>query len=79
MERKYVLVINPGSTSTKVAIYDGDVEIKTHKIQHKEDELAKYDSILDQYEYRLNLILNWLDKENIKLCSLKVCPTRNWP
>ncbi|GMG96663.1 butyrate kinase [Tepidimicrobium xylanilyticum] len=71
MERKYVLVINPGSTSTKVAIYDGDVEIKTHKIQHKEDELAKYDSILDQYEYRLNLILNWLDKENIKLCSLK--------
>lgn len=71
MERKYVLVINPGSTSTKVALYDQEFEIKSNKLEHSQDELAKYNSVLDQYEYRLNLINNWLKKENIQTSSLK--------
>lgn len=71
MERKYVLVINPGSTSTKVALYDQEFEVKSNKLEHSQDELAKYNSVLDQYEYRLNLINNWLKKENIQTSSLK--------
>lgn len=71
MDRKYVLVINPGSTSTKVAIYHGEVEVESHKIEHSRDELEKYTKVSDQYEYRLNLIHAWLEKKNIHRKSLK--------
>ncbi|NMB08405.1 MAG: butyrate kinase [Tissierellia bacterium] len=71
MARDYILVINPGSTSTKVALFKEDVEIKSHKINHSGEELKKYKEIFDQYEYRLNLIYNWLKDEEISTKSLK--------
>ncbi|MCF6464645.1 butyrate kinase [Clostridium sp. Cult2] len=71
MDRKYVLVINPGSTSTKVAIYDGEFEVKSYKIEHSKGELERYGEVSDQYEYRLNLIHTWLEQENIHKSSLK--------
>mgnify|MGYP001004178478 CR=1 FL=1 len=71
MNRDYVLVINPGSTSTKVALFKEDVEIKSHKINHNAKELEKYKEIFDQYEYRLNLIYDWLRDEEIPTKSLK--------
>ncbi len=39
MNRDYILVINPGSTSTKVALFRDDMEIKSHKIDHSGSEL----------------------------------------
>ena len=71
MDRQYILVINPGSTSTKVAIFYDDNEIKSHKISHSNKELSKYKKVSEQYEYRLNLIYNWLEDENISTTSLK--------
>lgn len=71
MDRKYVLVINPGSTSTKVAIYEGEIQVKSNNIEHSKDELEKYSNVSDQYEYRLNLIYVWLEKENIHRKNLK--------
>ncbi|HSH36781.1 butyrate kinase [Schnuerera sp.] len=71
MDRKYVLVINPGSTSTKVAIYEGEVKIKSYKLEHSKYELEKYDDISEQYQYRLDLIHKWLEKENISRTNLK--------
>lgn len=70
MERKYVLAINPGSTSTKVAIYQGKEKVILKKIEHKASELEKFDKITDQYEYRLKLIMDWLEEEGIKTSSL---------
>lgn len=70
MERKFVLAINPGSTSTKVSIFEGEEAIKTFKIDHKKEDLEKYKKIPDQYEYRLNLIEDWLKSENISTTSL---------
>lgn len=70
MERKFVLAINPGSTSTKVAIFEGEKELKTFKIDHKKEDLEKYKKIPDQYDYRLNLIGDWLKLENISTSSL---------
>jgi len=70
MEKKYVLAINPGSTSTKVSLFEGENELKTFKIDHSKEELDKYEKISDQYEYRLNLIKIWLKEENINLNSL---------
>lgn len=71
MNRDYILVINPGSTSTKVAIFHNDEEIKSYKISHSNEELQGYKKISDQYEYRLNLIYNWLEKEKISTHFLK--------
>lgn len=71
MTREYILVINPGSTSTKVALYKGEERIKLNKIQHNAEELKKFEKIPDQYEYRLELINNWLKEVNIATSSLR--------
>lgn len=70
MDREFILVINPGSTSTKVAIYKED-KIKSNTIYHRKDELEVYKRIIDEYDYRLRLIYDWLEKENIQINSLK--------
>lgn len=70
MTRKYVLVINPGSTSTKVAIYEAEKEIKSNKITHQLKDLEKYERVYEQYDYRLKLIYDWLTKEEISTSSL---------
>jgi len=71
MTREYILVINPGSTSTKVALYKGEERIKLNKIQHNAEELKRFEKISDQYEYRLELIYNWLKEVNIATSSLR--------
>lgn len=65
MDRKYVLAINPGSTSTKVSLFEGEEELKTFKIDHSKEELDNYKKVADQYDYRLNLIKKWLNDEKI--------------
>ncbi len=60
MSKDYnILVINPGSTSTKVALYRNEQVLFNKKIEHKSEELLKYPNIIDQYEFRLNIILNF--------------------
>ncbi len=71
MLRKYILAINPGSTTTKVAIYNGEEKVFTKKIDHPRTELDKYHNIIDQYDYRLNLIVEWLREIGINTASLK--------
>lgn len=70
MERKFILAINPGSTSTKISLFEGEYEFKTHKIDHNKEELENYERICDQYDYRLNLIRSWMDEEKIQLSAL---------
>ncbi len=55
-----ILVINPGSTSTKIAVYDGTRSVFLKSIKHSLEQLAKYDKISDQYEFRKEVILNEL-------------------
>ena len=47
-----VLVINPGSTSTKFAVYEDENPILVKGIEHNADEISKFNNILDQYEMR---------------------------
>lgn len=70
MERKLVLVINPGSTSTKVSLFEGERETKAFKIDHSKEQLDQYKKIPDQYEYRLGLIKDWLNKEKVSTNTL---------
>ena len=43
-----ILVINPGATSTKVSIFEGDKEIASESLEHSAEELKKYKEINDQ-------------------------------
>jgi butyrate kinase len=61
MER--VLVINPGSTSTKIAVFEGENENFSKTIRHTSEELKPFNKIIDQYEFRVNAVLKAL-KEN---------------
>ncbi len=70
MERKYVLVINPGSTSTKIAVYEGYEKKAQENLTHETSELEKYEKITDQYEYRKDMIVNWLVAEGFEPSKL---------
>jgi butyrate kinase len=59
-----ILVINPGSTSTKVSYFEDEREVKTKKIEHSIEELKKFQRIFDQYEFRKMAVLEFL-KENL--------------
>jgi butyrate kinase len=63
-----ILAINPGSTSTKIALYENDKELFTKNLQHAKDELPKV--IKDQLSIRLKLILDFLENNNISLKDL---------
>ena len=51
-----VLVVNPGSTSTKVGLFDGEKPVFTVNVAHEAAELAKFAGVSDQLPYRLGLI-----------------------
>lgn len=65
-----ILAINPGSTSTKIALYEGEVRVLSETINHPAEELNKFDRVIDQYEYRKDEILKLLKANNIKLEEL---------
>ena len=60
-----LLVINPGSTSTKIAVYENDVPRLVRNIRHTVDELSSFSHIIDQFEFRKNLVLKELEANNI--------------
>ena len=53
-----LLIINPGSTSTKIGVYEDEKEIFVETLRHSSDEIAKYDSIFEQKEFRKSVIMN---------------------
>ncbi len=62
-----ILAINPGSTSTKIAVYEDISPIFVENIKHNSTELAVYSKIIDQYEFRRDIILQKLKENNIPL------------
>ena len=71
-----VLVINPGSTSTKIAIYQDENPIYTESISHTPADLAPFPRVLDQLEYRLAMIRAALDKAGFPLSELEAVSAR---
>lgn len=60
-----ILAINPGSTSTKIAVYQDEKPILVSNIRHTVEELAPFEQVTDQFEFRKQLVLDALAKENI--------------
>jgi butyrate kinase len=55
-----ILVINPGSTSTKIAIYNNEEETFLKTVRHSIEDLKRYETIYGQYEFRRRIILEIL-------------------
>lgn len=69
-----ILVINPGSTSTKIGVFDNDLSIFEKTIRHEASQIQLFDNIIDQYEFRKQTILETLDIEGINISKLSaVC------
>lgn len=66
-----IIVINPGSTSTKVAYFEGSTQVFVKSISHSAEELAPYKTIADQYPLRKNAILSELTKAKLNLTLVK--------
>ncbi|KGF10176.1 hypothetical protein HMPREF1635_00920 [Clostridiales bacterium S5-A14a] len=54
------LIVNPGSTSTKLAIFKGTQKLVQNNLEHDAKALAKFDKIADQLEYRLGEVREFL-------------------
>ena len=65
-----IFITNPGSTSTKVALYEGDELVFSKTVNHNSEELKKFENIIDQLEYRVAVINEELAKANISLTGL---------
>lgn len=65
-----LLIINPGSTSTKIALYENDKKIVQESISHSTDDLAKFENLPDQVPYRLKLIEDFMKRNGIEPSSL---------
>ncbi|MGE5630263.1 MAG: butyrate kinase [Caulobacteraceae bacterium] len=65
-----LLIINPGSTSTKIAIYDNEKPVLEQTLRHSNEELAPYATIIDQFEFRKNVILDTLNANGINITKL---------
>ncbi|MFH1686073.1 MAG: butyrate kinase [bacterium] len=55
-----LIIINPGSTSTKMALFDGGQKVADQVVRHDADELGRFDNVVDQFDYRMADIDRWL-------------------
>lgn len=69
--KQTILAINPGSTSTKIAIYDDQTPRFVTTLRHSTDELAGFEKISDQFSFRRQTILQELEKQGVALAELK--------
>lgn len=69
-----MLVINPGSTSTKIGVFDNDISVLEKNIRHDAEKINSFANIIDQYEFRKTTILETLDREGMNISKLSaVC------
>ena len=71
-----ILVINPGSTSTKIAVFDGEKEVFSKILRHDAEELQKLGSITDQKDYRRQIVSEALRENDIQLTDFAAIACR---
>ena len=62
-----ILAINPGSTSTKVAVYEDETLIKELTLRHSSEELSRFATVTDQFDFRMNIILDAVRQAGIDI------------
>ena len=51
-----ILIINPGSTSTKIGVYEDETQVMEETLRHSTEEIAQYATIYDQKDFRKEVI-----------------------
>ena len=62
-----LLAINPGSTSTKIGIFEDEKLLVEHVLRHQAGDLQNFEQITDQYDFRKSIIINTLIKEGFRV------------
>ena len=71
-----LLILNPGSTSTKIAVFEEETPLFTQSIVHTPEELAPYEHVADQYQFRKELVVKTLEEHGVALDSLTAIVSR---
>lgn len=66
------LIINPGSTSTKIGVFEDETLLFEETLRHSTEEIAQYASIVDQKDFRKQIILDLLKEKDFDINSLQV-------
>lgn len=66
-----ILVINPGSTSTKVAVFENLDLLVKKTIRHTAKSLKKFNDLVDQIDMRKKVVIDFLEKNNIELSEIE--------
>lgn len=70
MEKYKILAINPGSTSTKIAVFENEELIYEKTLRHSSEEINKYENISDQFKFRKDVIEEALKDANLEVQDL---------
>ena len=71
-----VFTVNPGSTSTKIALFEGEKKLYSANVSHDAEVLAQYKSLGEQLTYRKETIENLLKENQVDLEGLDACVGR---
>ena len=66
------LIINPGSTSTKIGVFEDETLLFEETLRHSTEEISQYASIVDQKDFRKEIIVNLLNEKNFDINSLNM-------
>lgn len=66
------LIINPGSTSTKIGVFEDETLLFEETLRHSTEEIAQYASIVDQKDFRKQIIMDLLEEKKFDIHSLQV-------
>lgn len=75
----HILVINPGSTSTKIALYEDEEALWVENVQYTQDQLSVFEKNADQLDMRRNDILRILKTKKVDIRSLSAVVGRGGP
>ena len=64
------LIINPGSTSTKIGVFEDETLLFEETLRHSTEEISKYATIFDQKDFRKNIIIDLLKSKEFDVKSL---------
>jgi len=65
-----LLIINPGSTSTKIGVYEDEKEVLVETLRHSSDEIGNFKGIFEQLDFRKDVILDVLKEKNFDINTL---------
>jgi butyrate kinase len=75
----WILVINPGGGSTKVAVFNGTKPLLSETVEHPPNQLVRFGHSLDQYELRKSAVLSVLNEHEFDPTRLQAIATRGGP